>query len=372
MDIMVIPELHNALINCWAFRSENVTQFENWINAQSISAEYQQVIINKINQYIESNTDIPLQVYPLKTPSELTDSEKTDVYKKLEYSYSSMINSFRVSLLDDINWDFEVAWGKTYDGVYFVFPENTGSLQIKGVFFKDYNSSSVNDLFRLFANRLNGELTFTDNEEYTFLPNYQDEYGDNVKWRLYWQEPVVYIHPNQTIETTTHESLYYEIATKTIEINRKNERDTTTPYPHTKIYPYTKDISVKLYNGHTLKDMVDSSFQWGVFYSIWNETGNMTVQEMLNNMLKYKKPPILFYSVFITIYDSIVLGDFDYTWGIAWDYTTIENGEGKIFHVEFKNESLHGNLEDPVVYDVTQDEWVVKEYTFNVSEVVRQ
>lgn len=370
MTIMVIPELHNALINCWAFRSENVTQFENWVDAQSISAEYQQVIINKINQYIESNTDIPLQVYPLKTPSELTDSEKTDVYKKMEYSYSSMINSFRVSLLDNINWDFEVAWGKTYDGVYFVFPENTGSLQIKGVFFKDYNSSSANDLFGLFANRLNGELTFTDNEEYTFLPNYQDEYGDNVKWRLYNEDPAVYIHPNQTIETTTHNSLYYEIATKTIEINRKDERDTTTPYPHTKIYPYTKDISVKLHNGHTLKDMVDSSYQWSIFYSVWDKTGNMTVEEMFNNVSKYKKLPILNFSGFYTIYNAQVLGDFDYVWGISWDYITIYEGNGLLIHVEFKNESLHGNLEDPVVYDVTQDEWVVKEYTFNVSEVI--
>ena len=366
MATTITSELHTALSNCWALRSENVSQFEHWVNLNLVSSSDQAIIVSKIDEYIENNTYIPLQIYPLKNPSELTDDEKTNVCKEMNYYYYDVINNFRLSILDSIGWDFEVAWSKTYDGVYFVFPDTSGSLNIKGLFFREYGSSSVNNLFSLCASRLGGKLTFVDNDDYTFIPDYQDEYGDNVRWRMYQTDPVVYVYPNQTIDSNSHETVLLEIATKTIEMNRKNGLDRVTNYP------YTKDSAVKLYNGHTLKDMVDSSFQWGVFYSVWNKTGNMTVQEMLNNMLKYKKPPILFYSVFITIYDSIVLGDFDYTWGMAWDYTTIENGEGKIIHVEFKNESLHGNLEDPVVYDVTQDEWVVKEYTFNVSEVVRQ
>lgn len=362
MASLVIQELHTALTSCWAFRSENVTQFENWVNLQQISDTDQETLVGKITQYIEGNTEIPLGVYPLKTPSELTDTEKTNVYKEREYNYYEMIDAFRRSVLDAINWDFEMAWGKTYDGVYFVFPETTGSLEIKGIFFKKYDSSSANSLFGLFANRLDGKLTFTDNEEYTFLPNYQDEYGDNVKWRLYWQEPVVYIYPNQTIETTTHESLYYEIATKTVEINRKDEENSTT------IYPYTKDVAVKLNNGHTLKDMVDSSFMWDVAYSAWGQTGNMTVKEMLDNIAKYKKLPRLDFSLFFMIYNASILGDFDYTWGVAWDYTTVQDGVGCIYHIEFKNESLHGNLVDPVIYDVTQDEWVIQTYTFDVTQ----
>lgn len=363
----VITALQTALEECWAFRSENVTQFTEWVNKYSISNANQNTLAEIIDS-VFGDVTIPRNIYG-KDPTTLTDDEKSGIYQNEIYGINaySAIDSFCEEVTSQLGGFIEFFQSKTFYGVYFLLHNISANIDICKIKIHNFNQDSR---WLFVVQRLNDTITFPNNEDYTLLPDITDNYGGDVQWRGWgsYGEPLGVVYEGLTasvahIPPATEAGANLPI--QPYSLARKLEMRKKSGYTPVNAYPITIDSLVKLSDGRTLKQAVtDAKRTWAINI---NST-DISVKEILDNVsLRNYAVPSLNGREGAGGY---LVSDLDYIDGIAWDQTGVfDLGGGPVgvlMHITYSNPTL-ASL-DPE-YDRSQDIWATKTYTFSVNEL---